>query len=90
MPDKVRQGPRLRREGRAVQRVGFMLRRRSQSARADGHRMSPLHDLVHARREQVIAAAARHHGSRVRLFGSAADRSLRASTRLPITAGGPC
>jgi uncharacterized protein len=38
----------------------------------DGHRMSPLHDLVHARREQVIAAAARHYGSRVRLFGSVA------------------
>jgi len=38
----------------------------------DGHRMSPLHDLVHARREQVMAAAARHHGSRVRLFGSVA------------------
>jgi predicted nucleotidyltransferase len=37
-----------------------------------GHRMSPLHDLVHARREQVMAVAARHHGRRVRLFGSVA------------------
>jgi predicted nucleotidyltransferase len=34
--------------------------------------MSPLHDLVHARREQVMVIAARHHGTRVRLFGSVA------------------
>jgi predicted nucleotidyltransferase len=34
--------------------------------------MSPLQDLVQARREQVKAVAARHHGSRVRLFGSVA------------------
>jgi predicted nucleotidyltransferase len=34
--------------------------------------MSPLRDLVQARREQVRAVAARHHASRVRLFGSVA------------------
>lgn len=32
----------------------------------------PLRVLVESRREQVMAAAARHHASRVRLFGSAA------------------
>jgi predicted nucleotidyltransferase len=32
----------------------------------------PLRVLVESRREQVMAIAARHHGSRVRLFGSAA------------------
>ena len=32
----------------------------------------PLRVLVESRREQVIAIAARHHASRVRLFGSAA------------------
>lgn len=31
-----------------------------------------LRTLVESRREQVMAIAARHHGSRVRLFGSAA------------------
>ena len=31
-----------------------------------------LRTLVESRREQVVAIAARHHGSRVRLFGSAA------------------
>jgi len=34
--------------------------------------MSPLRGLVVARREQVMAVAARHHGNRVRLFGSVA------------------
>jgi uncharacterized protein len=34
--------------------------------------MSPLRGLVTARREQVIAIAARHHANRVRLFGSVA------------------
>lgn len=34
--------------------------------------MSPLRSLVEARREQVLAVAARHHASRVRLFGSVA------------------
>jgi uncharacterized protein len=34
--------------------------------------MSPLRDLVEARREQVKEVAARHHASRVRLFGSVA------------------
>jgi uncharacterized protein len=34
--------------------------------------MSPLRDLVEARREQVKAIAARHHAGRVRLFGSVA------------------
>lgn len=34
--------------------------------------MSPLQDLVQARRDQVKAVAARHHASRVRLFGSVA------------------
>ena len=34
--------------------------------------MSPLRGLVTARREQVMAVAARHHASRVRLFGSVA------------------
>jgi hypothetical protein len=32
----------------------------------------PLRILVESRREQVMAIAARHHASRVRLFGSAA------------------
>jgi uncharacterized protein len=32
----------------------------------------PLRQLVESRREQVMAIAARHHASRVRLFGSAA------------------
>jgi uncharacterized protein len=32
----------------------------------------PLRVLVASRREQVMAIAARHHASRVRLFGSAA------------------
>jgi uncharacterized protein len=32
----------------------------------------PLRRLVESRREQVMAIAARHHASRVRLFGSAA------------------
>jgi predicted nucleotidyltransferase len=34
--------------------------------------VSPLRGLITARREQVIAVAARHHGNRVRLFGSVA------------------
>jgi uncharacterized protein len=34
--------------------------------------VSPLRSLVEARREQVLAVAARHHASRVRLFGSVA------------------
>lgn len=34
--------------------------------------MSPLQDLVQARRDQLKAVAARHHASRVRLFGSVA------------------
>ena len=34
--------------------------------------MSSLRDLVQARREQVLAIAARHHGNRVWLFGSVA------------------
>jgi predicted nucleotidyltransferase len=34
--------------------------------------MSPLRGLVAARREQVMAVAARHHANRVRLFGSVA------------------
>jgi uncharacterized protein len=34
--------------------------------------MSPLQELVQARRDQVKAVAARHHGIRVRLFGSVA------------------
>jgi predicted nucleotidyltransferase len=34
--------------------------------------MSPLQDLVRARRDEVKAVAARHHASRVRLFGSVA------------------
>jgi predicted nucleotidyltransferase len=34
--------------------------------------MSPLQDLVRARRDQVKAVAARHHANRVRLFGSVA------------------
>jgi uncharacterized protein len=32
--------------------------------------MSPLRSLVSARREQVMAVAARHHANRVRVFGS--------------------
>jgi predicted nucleotidyltransferase len=34
--------------------------------------MSPLRGLVAARREQVMAVAARNHANRVRLFGSVA------------------
>jgi uncharacterized protein len=34
--------------------------------------MSPLRSLVSARREQVMAVAARHHANRVRVFGSVA------------------
>jgi predicted nucleotidyltransferase len=34
--------------------------------------MSSLRGLVTARREQVMAVAARHHANRVRLFGSVA------------------
>ena len=34
--------------------------------------MLPLRGLVEARRDQVMAVAARHHASRVRLFGSVA------------------
>lgn len=34
--------------------------------------MSPLRGLVAARREQVMAVAARHHANRVRLFGPVA------------------
>ena len=34
--------------------------------------MSPLRGLVSARREQVMAVAARHHANRVRIFGSVA------------------
>ena len=34
--------------------------------------MSPLRGLIAARREQVMAVAARHHANRVRLFGSVA------------------
>lgn len=34
--------------------------------------MSPLRGLVTAKREQVIAVAARHHANRVRLYGSVA------------------
>lgn len=34
--------------------------------------MSPLRGLVTARREQVMAVAARHHANRVRLVGSVA------------------
>lgn len=34
--------------------------------------MSPLRSLVSARREQVMAVAARHHANRVRIFGSVA------------------
>jgi uncharacterized protein len=36
------------------------------------YEMSPLRDLVTARREQVMAVAARHYANRVRLFGSVA------------------
>jgi predicted nucleotidyltransferase len=34
--------------------------------------MSPLRGLISARREQVMAVAARHHANRVRIFGSVA------------------
>jgi uncharacterized protein len=34
--------------------------------------MSPLRSLISARREQVMAVAARHHANRVRVFGSVA------------------
>lgn len=34
--------------------------------------MSPLRSLVSARRDQVMAVAARHHANRVRVFGSVA------------------
>lgn len=46
--------------------------------------MSPLRDLVHARREQVKAVAARHHGSRVRLFGSVARGDERPDSDIDL------
>lgn len=46
--------------------------------------MSPLRDLVHARREQVQAVAARHHASRVRLFGSVARGEERPDSDIDL------
>jgi len=46
--------------------------------------MSPLRDLVEARREQVKAVAARHHGSRVRLFGSVARGDERPGSDIDL------
>lgn len=46
--------------------------------------MSPLRDLVHARREQVKAVAARHHASRVRLFGSVARGEERPGSDIDL------
>jgi predicted nucleotidyltransferase len=46
--------------------------------------MSPLQDLVQARREQVKAVAARHHASRVRLFGSVARGEERPDSDIDL------
>jgi predicted nucleotidyltransferase len=46
--------------------------------------MSPLRDLVEARREQVKAVAARHHASRVRLFGSVARGDERSESDIDL------
>jgi pimeloyl-ACP methyl ester carboxylesterase len=46
--------------------------------------MSPLRDLVEARREQVKAVAARHHASRVRLFGSVARGEERPESDIDL------
>jgi predicted nucleotidyltransferase len=46
--------------------------------------MSPLRDLVEARREQVKAIAARHHASRVRLFGSVARGDERPESDIDL------
>ena len=46
--------------------------------------MSPLRDLVEARREQVKAVAARHHASRVRLFGSVARGDERPESDIDL------
>jgi uncharacterized protein len=46
--------------------------------------MSPLRDLVEARREQVKVVAARHHASRVRLFGSVARGEERPESDIDL------
>lgn len=46
--------------------------------------MSPLRDLVEARREQVKAVAARHHAGRVRLFGSVARGDERPDSDIDL------
>jgi predicted nucleotidyltransferase len=46
--------------------------------------MSPLRDLVQARRAQVKAVAARHHASRVRLFGSVARGDERPDSDIDL------
>lgn len=42
------------------------------AARESGQAVLPLRSLVESKRELVKAAVARHHGGRVRLFGSVA------------------
>ena len=46
--------------------------------------MSPLRGLVSARREQVMAVAARHHANRVRVFGSVARGDDRPDSDLDL------
>jgi uncharacterized protein len=46
--------------------------------------MSPLRDLVEARREQVKAVAVRHHATRVRLFGSVARGDERPESDIDL------
>jgi uncharacterized protein len=48
--------------------------------------MSPLQELVQARRDQVKAVAARHHAIRVRLFGSVARGEDRPDSDIDLLA----
>lgn len=48
------------------------------------HASGPLRRLVESRREQVMAIAARHHASRVRLFGSAARGDERPDSDIDL------
>jgi predicted nucleotidyltransferase len=43
-----------------------------------------LRDLLEERREQILAAAARHHGRRVRVFGSVARGKERTDSDIDL------
>jgi uncharacterized protein len=64
--------------------ITLMLKVRLRSAQMGGYAMSPLRDLVEARREQVKAVAARHHVGRVRLFGSVARGDERPESDIDL------